>query len=302
MKRWSGNNRARGHDYASKSIYHITMVKAEGVGQFGRLAGNIAVPVGVQGSPYIIASPIGNAIKAALRMIPTIHPALRLYQYALMPDHLHIVIAAEEQLDEAIGRKLARFKRLAAEYAGLERVFERGFNDQILYRSRSLDAVFRYLKENPYRLAVRRSCPQHFRRVNNLTIGGLRCSAYGNMHLLDNPFKEQVVVHRADDKATRQANRERWLYTAANGGVLVSPFISPAEKGIRSEADALDARIILITNEMMGERYKPAAADFALCTQGRLLIISPDEISHSETLTRETCLAMNSLAENISRG
>ena len=53
------------------------------------------------------------------------------------------------------------------------------------------------------------------------------------MLLLDNPFKEQVVVHRADSPEVRESNRRRWLYTAANGGVLVSPFISPDERGIR---------------------------------------------------------------------
>lgn len=102
MKIWTGNNRARNHDYASKCKYHITMLKAEGVSNFGMLTGDYRIPVGNPGSSYIAASPIGKAIKAALRQIPDLHHALKLYQYALMPDHLHIIIAAEERLDEAL--------------------------------------------------------------------------------------------------------------------------------------------------------------------------------------------------------
>ena len=93
--------------------------------------------------------------------------------------------------------------------------------------------MYDYIRLNPYRLAVRRAYPEYFSRVNSLVVGGRELQAYGNMLLLDNPFKEQVVVHRADSPEVRESNRRRWLYTAANGGVLVSPFISPDERGIR---------------------------------------------------------------------
>lgn len=299
MKNWTGNYRARNHDYASRCIYHVTMVKANGVGSFGRLAGDLRVPVGTAGAPYVIASPIGAAIKNALRMLPSLHPAIRVYQYALMPDHLHVVIAVEGQMDEPLGRKLARFKRKAAEYAGVDCVFEPGFNDRIMYKSRSLDTVFRYLRENPYRLAVRHANPDFFRRVSQLKIGDVSCRAYGNMQLLQNPFKEQVVVHRADGEEKRRTDRDRWLHSAANGGVLVSPFISPAEKAVRTDAEALGAKIILITAEPMDDRYKPAATNFALCTQGRMLIITPVNQPFAGILSRNLCLSMNALAADI---
>ena len=111
--------------------------------------------------------------------------------------------------------------------------------------------------------------------------------------MLDRPFKQQVVVHRADTPSVRERHRAEWLYTAANGGVLVSPFISPAEKEVRRGADG---RFILITNEPMGERYKPTGHDFELCETGRLLFISAGQPG---ALSRRTCLAMNALAAEI---
>lgn len=144
---------------------------------------------------------------------------------------------------------------------------------------------------------MRRAFPEYFRRVNRVRIAGGEYSAYGNFQLLECPFKEQVVVHRADAEEVRAANRERWLYTAANGGVLVSPFISPAEKVIRTEAEEVGSRFILINDKQMEERYKPSGRDFELCEAGRMLIVSSP--SEGENLSRAHCLKMNGLAEMI---
>ncbi len=191
-----------------------------------------------------------------------------------MPDHIHILLFVEKRTEESLGRIIARFKVPVDKAVGFSGVFTKGFNDQILKPSRSLDVLFRYSRENPRRLAVRREHPEYFRRVNDLKIGARTYQAYGNFQLLDCPFKEQVVVHRADTEEIRRLNRERWLYTAANGGVLVSPFVSAAEKAILVKAEGMCGRFILITNEPMGERYKPSGRDFELCETGRMLIIS----------------------------
>lgn len=125
-------------------------------------------------------------------------------------------------------------------------VFETGFNDQILRKSRSLNVLYRYIRENPYRLAIRRAHPNYFYRSYRLTINDIPCRAYGNIQLLNNPFKDQVVVHRADTDAIFERNKSAWIYTAANGGVLISPFISRREKDVRNEADMAGGRFILI--------------------------------------------------------
>ncbi len=79
-------------------------------------------------------------------------------------------------------------------------------------------------------------------------------------------------MHSHRKKSLKKTNH--WLSDAAKGTVLVSPFISKSEKAIRVEAEDIGANIILITHEAFGERFKPAAHDFNLCSQGRLLIIS----------------------------
>ncbi len=293
---WTGNNRASWHDYTSRCIYNLTLLKHPACPPFGNLVGDCYKPIGSPGSSYICASEIGKAIKESLRVISLIHPALRLFQYALMPDHLHLILSVEDQIDETVGRKLGAFKVSVNKRSGIGQVFERGFNDQILTKSRNLNVIYNYLRANPYRLAIRKANPDFFYRASGMIINGIPCQLYGNHHLLDNPFKEQVIVHRADSNEEYSSNRDRWLYTASNGGVLVSPFISKREKDIRKEAELLGSRFILITNKPFGEREKPMGRDFELCAEGRMLILAPQT---EWDFSRTACQHMNGLANHI---
>ena len=288
--------RAPWHDYTQKCIYMVTINKSPLIPAFGTLEGDHRLPVGQKGSSFVSASAIGSAIKNVLRNFRLIEPNIRILQYSLMPDHLHILLFVEEPTEEILGRIIARFKVDVDKSAGMEKVFAKGFNDQILKNSRSLAVLYRYLQDNARRLAVRKMHPEFFRRVNALKIGGKPHQAYGNFQLLECPFREQVIVHRADSSETRKRNRDQWLYTAANGGILVSPFISREEKEIRKEAEEAGGRFILITNEPMADRYKPTGHDFQLCESGRLLIISANLPG---AFSRHTCQSMNSLAQSL---
>ncbi|MEE1021833.1 MAG: hypothetical protein U0L83_01650 [Muribaculaceae bacterium] len=297
-KPWSGNYRAPWHDYTRRCIYLITLLKEDSIPAFGNLSGRTNIPSGTFGSPHIEASGIGRAIKHTLYRFSQIDYRLRLLQYALMPDHLHLLVSVEQPLDEHLGILIARFKTKVNDTCGLKGIFKTGYNDQIIGPGRSLDAVFRYLRENPYRLAVRLEHPEYFSRTERIEIAGHKLCAYGNLALLSNPFREQVVVHRRDDNATRRQNRERWIHTAANGGVLVSPFVAAKEKALRREVEAIGGDIILITHEAFPERFKPAKHDFDLCSAGRLLIVALGR-PPATPLSREICLAMNALASDI---
>jgi len=296
--------RAFHHDYTKKCIYHITLKKRPGIPDFGELAGTLP-------DVFIRRSMLGNVIADNIATIPWLNPNFRVIQYKIMPDHVHLLWHVTAPIDRHLGNYIAAFKvgidrnyhKHTNPKASLESIFEDDFYDCILYKSRSLDAVVRYIKDNPYRLAVRKARPEYFQRIDNLIINGKTFQTYGNIQLLSNPFKDCVVVHRSDDEYTRMRHRNLWLYGAENGGVLVSPFISGAEKKIRDEAEASGGRFIIITAEPFTDRYKPAVHNFELCASGRLLLVSAADIlgSVGDRLTREQCLAMNELALQISR-
>lgn len=117
--------------------------------------------------------------------------------------------------------------------------------------------------------------------------------AYGNLQLLRNPFKEQVVVHRAETAEQHDRNRRRWLHTGANGGVLVSPFHFHIRESRPCRSRGRRSALHPHHCRTLRRAYKPAAHDFDLCAAGRMLIIS---INQPGSLSRATCLAMNELA------
>ncbi len=290
--------RADWHDYRSPGRYMITLVKNAGVDALSTIeVSNHREPLSPK-NVYTRWSYIGKAIANQLYNISKLFPEILVEQYSVMPDHVHFLLYVRTMLPEHIGRYIARLKVAINDAAGVTNVFEDGYNDQILKPTRSLNVLFQYIRTNPYRLAVRREYPDFFERRNEVVVDGLDCRAYGNIQLLDNPFKEQVVVHRADNEDTFARNRDMWLHTAANGGVLVSPFISKREKEIRRLAEELDGRLILVTDKPLGEREKPFGRDFELCARGQMLIVAPKE---PLTFGREACLKMNSIAEAISQ-
>lgn len=290
--------RAPWHDYRGRCIYMITFNKAKECPPFSDVALS-TMPEGILSlhqSGLIIANEI---IKT-----PSFHPQVSIIEYVVMPDHVHILIFVKEKISKHIGDIIQAIKSTSTRqirniYRNTDlQVFEPGFNDKILFKERRLDTLINYIRANPYRLAVRRANPGFFSRVNQVEIQGTIYSAYGNIQLLSNPFKDQVVVHRADSVEKKKRDKERWTYLASNGGILVSPFISPAEKEIRSECETLGAKFILITPHAFPERYKPVGHDFELCTAGRLLIISLG-LAPNTQLSRSICMQMNNLAQNI---
>lgn len=288
--------RAYWHDYRSPCRYMITLSKSPDIQPFSSISGDWRVPVGTRGSSYTRWSATGQIIANLIYNIHTINISLKAEQYIVMPDHVHILLWVQSELPEHLGFYIARFKNSINKASSTNHIFEDGFNDQIVSSKRNLNTLFNYIRLNPYRLAVRRANPDFFSKRNNLIIGDTQCQAYGNIHLLDNPFKDQVIIHRTDSQEQFTQNKEKWLYTAANGGVLVSPFISKREKETRAEAEELGGRFILISNAPLAERNKPAAHNFNLCSQGRMLIIAPQE---PLDFSRNSCLRMNSLANTI---
>lgn len=288
--------RARWHDYCSRCIYMITITKQRDKPLFSNIVGDYKISNGQPGCAAVSLTSLGKIIQRVIKALPFIEPSIKLLQYSIMPDHVHILLFVQKRIQEPIGKYIARMKVGINQECGIVGIFNHGFNDQILKPSRNLQVIYDYIRDNPRRLAVRVACPDYFQRISMLKIGEVYYQAYGNIQLLDNPFKEPVIVHRADSSETRAGNRDLWLYTASNGGVLVSPFISPDEKAIRKEAEAMNGKIILLTNEAFPERYKPSAHDFAQCSSGHLLIIAPKETLPS---SRATFLSLNALADRV---
>lgn len=296
--------RHKNHDYSKPGIYHIILKKDPACVSFGKIGGDPRKRPGEEGAARIDKSPLGKIVNKEIYDWPLHFPVLQLYQYIVMPDHAHILIRVREEIPLKLGFYIGKLKErivkrwIETDGSGNARVFEEGFTDRVVHQGRDLDTLFRYIKENPHRLAIRKFHPEFFKTLRNIEIAGEKWQAYGNLFLLRNPFKSAVIVHSRYSAEEREAYREEWLHNAANGGVLISPFISPAENAIREAADKLGGLIIHIQDTPFGERYKPEEHRFQLCCAGKLLILAPMHKLNEERF-RHTCLHMNRVAETL---
>lgn len=298
------HRRKRGHDYCDPWKYHITINKAPACPFFSSLEVKALTPEGVN----LRYSSVGKILGKAISEIPSIEPKVQVYQYSIMPDHIHILIRVKERMERKLGMVIHDFKsnatssiRRLLQIPDLE-AFTPNFNDKIIFSHRSLDDVYSYIRHNPYRLAVRQRCPDFFRKSRRIFLKGRELQAFGNLFHLRNPFKYSLIIHRSDSDDVFTHKMEVCLYHAVNGGVVVSAFISPREKEIRRRIEESGGRIICLHHQPLEHREKPTRHDFDLCTQGRLLLISPlDYLSLQKTdrPTRKQCLDMNGLADHL---
>lgn len=302
----SFHRRSFAHNYYAPFIYHIILKKNKKVKSFGLVVGDARIPPGNAGCASMQESDLGKIIAKSILHLPYQYPIIKILQFCVMPDHVHILLQVVfwsdrhldfyiEALKSIISEKYLKKEELLKEDS---EIFEKGYCDKPLYDNRSLDGLFRYIRENPHRLAMRQQFPQFFQRVRKLRVGEFEYDAYGNLFLFRNPDKATVKISRTFTPEECNKKTEEWLSAAKEGTVLVSPFISHKEKGIRKMAESNGASIILITPEAFPERFKPAAHDFELCSKGRLLIISMG-VQSKTSLSLSVCLQMNSLANLI---
>lgn len=303
------HKRAFAHNYHAPFIYHIILKKQVDCEVFGFVRGDARIQPGLPGCAYIEQTKLGQIIVKETVHLPKEFPFFQIYQYQMMPDHLHILLRVKEWIEMELDSYIEILKEhIAASYSKAigreipkDYIFQPGFCDKPLLLGRSLDGIFRYIRENPHRLAMRMQFPLFFTKARNLRIGDKEYEAYGNLFLFRNPDKDAVRISKKFSSEELSETTARWLTEASLGTVLVSPYISKAEKALRQQAEILGAKIILITHEAFGELFKPARHDFDLCSQGRLLIISLG-LPPKTPLSRQLCNQMNELAAEIAKG
>lgn len=294
------------HNYKSPCIYHITINKAPSAPYFSRVHGPSSAVL-------VERSAVGLIVEEHIKAIPSYHPSLSILQYVVMPDHVHFLIRAVDYLPKSIGSYIGKFKVLSAksirEYIGcrdsgdgnqreLVPIYEEDFYDRVLHRWHSLDVIYQYIRNNPLRLVLRRENREFFKMTADVEILGQKWVLYGNIQILDNPFKRQVHMRRAWNEAQIIEEQRACEYVRANGGVLVSPFISPHERAVIKNKWT-SSKIILITNEAIPNRGAPKGKMFDSCVQGGLLIVAPLETIPEG---RATWVHLNRVAEEIAMG
>ena len=207
-------------------IYHITLT----VPSRQPLLGKLVIPDNDPSQARVERTALGNAVIDELYVMCKHYPAIRIFQFCLMPDHLHAVIQVTRVMDTSIRsvirgywqgvKKLGRAYTLAVSSelnseatnkgATNKGVTNQGTTDQgsdgwafpifterpfirPLSRKGQLRAMMHYVQMNPQRLATKRMMPGFFRVQKGIEIAGRSFDGVGNVALLH--ARQYDVVH-----------------------------------------------------------------------------------------------------------
>ncbi len=261
----------------------------------------------------------------------------------VMPDHIHLLIYIHDRIEHPLGQVLNGFKTgvrrlwrqmevdgLPADQTatpqqlpdGSVPIFEAGFNDNIVYKEGQLNSYYEYMQQNPFRLLQKQLHPDLFtRRWGRELLPGVRFDMYGNMFLLQRPWREEVRISRfaTIDNSKRDiagqtqyvlprrlkteeevtASLLPYLRMARKGAVLITPCISPAEQALVQAAYAENLPVIMLSARGFSEGYHPSRAHYDACARGLLLQICPWRYNPERKFSKEVCELLNGFAARL---
>lgn len=301
--------RCPGHDYRSRCIYHIVLLKDEHIPYFSTVVGSIDSH---DWPPAIQLSSTGECIAKAISKLKSQFPFTSIIRKCIMPDHVHMALFVEEETEVYLGQIITELKKSCSlEYGcicGKEAtaLFIKGYHDTFLTGNGQLKTMLSYISDNPRRHLIRQNHRGWFRNFV-ISDGKDYYNAYGNWDLLSEFQKVRVKYSRKYSASELLSYKKLWHRTILNDGILVSPFIHEEEKKVRDWAMDNGGVLIYITYQPFPERYKPSGKLFELCSEGRVLLISyPTNLSEQEYIrnkgvpSRALCEKMNDLALEIS--
>ena len=261
--------------WKGEGIYHLTFVLRERRPILGTLRGDVQ-------TAEVVLSPIGNMLLDDIRKIETRHVGVQVYCSRIMPDHLHLLLYVKQDIGKSI-KELGRGMRQGWKHLSEEMDFAPAFI-RPLYHKGQLNAMFEYIRQNPYRALLKRLNPDLFRIRREVQVEDLTFTALGNLFLLDYPQRLSVECSRSDTDE-RIANRQAEVMQAAEDGTIIySGAVSAGEKKIVRAVREKGFPVVVILNDgfpaagsEQEKYYKPNGIYFDACAEGRLLLLEPTE-------------------------
>ena len=278
----SNLRRAQWKDYRNPSILLITMVTTDRLPLLGELQGE-----------SIALSTLGEQVAQEIERIPTYidAAAIEIYDYVVMPDHVHILLHIHERLPKHLGRYLCWFKIRCSSLVGYTTstkpsdqasLFAPNYHDRILMEKNQLSHMKSYIQENPRRLALKRANKELFRIHQDILIKDIPCTSLGNMFLVDYPLKQVVQCSRRLTQDEINKLKAECLTQAQQGVVHITAAISEGEKQIARALREAEYPFIVLLHEGFPkpdsphyQYFKPSGVYFEACAKGKLLLIEP---------------------------
>ena len=274
-KRAGHFRRFKVYDYSRGAAIFITF------GVVGRL--QVFGQINAQGE--LEHSPAGQAAVKALLTEAAKGTGIRLMQFVVMPDHVHLRLYIEPGLEKPLARLanfVRNFKRWSKWLCSKEGVafdWEPGYHDRLCLSREIIELADKYIRNNPLKWHLMHGDPPPLKVVEPLASGRIAndewWSAVGATELLGENVKICSVRLSRGIPFGRFSEVIARLESAVDKGfVLAGTFISPCERAVAGALERRGAPMIRVVPDALEMVYRPKGDEPGQFAAGRLLLLS----------------------------
>lgn len=240
----------------------------------------------------VVLNGLGRAVEEYWEGMPGKYPELELFDHVVMPNHFHALLRIhwrKGNRENHLGFLMSRFKggtsflygkmRRAGEVEDIgERLWQRGYWDDLVSGDEEFAGWQKYIRENPARWSGDRfgACTAHL-FGNEELLGARRIAFVASQGFGAGGLRARRVGGRRLAEAGHFDVGGKSEGTASAGPVLISTFTSAQEREALRRALAKGKRVIQVCPQGIPDESGLSPELLAACREGRALLASPQE-------------------------
>ena len=143
--------RLKNFDYSNAGAYYITICAHNRRCLFSKIVG------GGDNPAQLIYLPFGKVAEEQLHLLENRYPSLKIDQYVIMPNHIHVIFTLGEQVKldckPSICDIVCAYKSLTTkackQLRPIDKLFQTSFYEHVIRDSRDYDEIAEYIANNP---------------------------------------------------------------------------------------------------------------------------------------------------------
>jgi len=144
------NNRLNNFDYSQPGVYFITIC----VKNRKTILSNIIVGANIVRPKEIHLTKYGEIVETAIKNIPQHYPSIRIDNYVIMPDHIHLLLQintnknGRPMVAPTVDRIIKQTKGYITKQIGFS-IWQKSFYDHIVRGNNDYKEIWEYIENNP---------------------------------------------------------------------------------------------------------------------------------------------------------
>lgn len=142
------SNRLPTYEYSEDGAYFLTTCSKNRENILGKIVGDIDDISSVE------LSEIGKIVENSILKIPQIYPAISVDNFVIMPNHIHLLLRVDKQVNgllisaPTMSVVLGNMKSYTSKASG-KSIWQDSFHDHVIRNQKDYDMIWQYIENNP---------------------------------------------------------------------------------------------------------------------------------------------------------